>query len=149
MTIYQLPHGDALLVHDDRTQEFDIDQSTLLIILKKLYPRLNTFVFPWQNKLPVIFGRFCWFLGRDYRGTQFSIITIYPRGGYSIQITAGDELEVEISLSKDSTVVTIKLSASMRGGYFDNIIRDVVGLPASQEIISTGGNRNIQGWGLI
>jgi hypothetical protein len=140
MTTYNLPNDNVLSVDDDGTQEFYIDQSTLLTILKKLYPRLNIFVFPWQNKLPVIFGRFCWFLKQDYRRTQFSIkFTIWPRGGYRIQITAGDELEVEIGLDKYSeTVVTIKLSASMRGRYFDNIIRDVVGLPASNEIISAG-----------
>jgi hypothetical protein len=133
MTIYNLPNGDSLLVHDDGTQVFSMFQSTLLTILKKLYPRLNTFVFPWQNKLQVVFGRFCCFLKQHYRHTKFSIkLTIWPRGSYNIQITAGDELEVEIGLS---TVVTIQLSASMRGGYYDNIIREVVGLTASKETI--------------
>jgi hypothetical protein len=139
MTTYNLPNGDSLLVHDDGTQVFSMFQSTLLTIFKKLYPHLNTFVFPWQNKLQVVFGRFCCFLKQHYRHTKFSIkLTIWSRGGYRIQITAGDELEVEIGFDKYSAVVTIKLSASMRGGYYDNIIREAVGLPASKETICDG-----------
>ena len=153
MTTYNLPSGDSLFVHDDGTQEFTIKKSTFLTILTKLYPRLNTFVFPcpWQNKFKVIVCiRWVKFLV-NYHYT-LNINFSFNGNDNTICYHVDNGLKVifrltNLNRTRYSNLVTIILPASMRGKYYDNIIRKVVGLPASEEIINAGYARNTTGGG--
>jgi hypothetical protein len=143
MTTYNLPNGNVLSVYDDGTQEFYIDQSTFLAILQEWEPRIDNFVWrtrdvwwPWQDKFNVILRRWVWHLERDYYELN---LTLKKIGADKKLIVYIDNIGMEVTINKYRKI-TIKLSAStsMRGRYFDNIIRDVVGLPASRETIDAG-----------
>ncbi len=148
MTTYRLQNGQ-LRVLCDGTQVFDVDQSTFLAILQEWEPRIDNFVWrpvwrtchntfdvwwPWQDKFNVILRRWVWHLERDYYELN---LTLKKIGADKKLIVYIDNIGMEVTINKYRKI-TIKLHASMRGGYFDNIIRYVVGLPASKETISAG-----------
>jgi hypothetical protein len=137
MTTYSLPRDNmgSLTVCDDGTQEFTVGKSTFLAILKKLHPLMNTFVFPWQNKFKVIVG-IRWFnclLNYHYTfDIKFSFNGNDNTACYYVYGLKVIFRLTNLNRTRYSNLVTIILPASMRGKYYDNIIRKVVGLPASE-----------------
>jgi hypothetical protein len=138
MTTYNLRNDNVLSVDDNGTQVFDVDQSTFLAILQEWEPRIDNFVWrpvwrtrhntfdvwwPWQDKFNVILRRWVWHLERDYYELN---LTLKKIGANKKLIVYIDNI-MEVTINKYRKI-TIKLSDSMRGGYFDHIIRNAIGL---------------------